>query len=38
MRGPHCVGKCAVDEPMSKHTTWRAGGYADRYYQPADLG
>lgn len=30
-------GEMRVDEPMSKHTTWRAGGYADRYYQPADL-
>lgn len=23
--------------PMSKHTSWRAGGVADRLYQPADL-
>jgi UDP-N-acetylmuramate dehydrogenase len=30
-------GEMRVDEPMSKHTTWRAGGDADRYYQPADL-
>lgn len=22
---------------MSRHTSWRAGGYADRVYQPADL-
>ncbi len=25
------------DEPMSKHTSWRLGGPADRYYVPADL-
>ncbi|SDW11158.1 UDP-N-acetylmuramate dehydrogenase [Nitrosomonas oligotropha] len=30
-------GEMRIDEPMSKHTTWRAGGDADRYYQPADL-
>lgn len=31
-------GKLQLDEPMSKHTSWRIGGPADRYYQPADLG
>jgi len=25
------------DEPMTKHTSWRVGGTADRYYQPADI-
>jgi len=25
------------DEPMSKHTSWRLGGPADRYYVPTDL-
>ncbi len=25
------------DEPMHKHTTWRVGGKADKYYQPADI-
>lgn len=25
------------DEPMRKHTSWRAGGTADRAYRPADL-
>ncbi len=25
------------DVPMSKHTSWRAGGVAERMYQPADL-
>jgi UDP-N-acetylmuramate dehydrogenase len=24
-------------EPMSRHTTWRVGGPAERYYQPADI-
>jgi UDP-N-acetylmuramate dehydrogenase len=24
-------------EPLSRHTTWRIGGPADRYYQPADV-
>ncbi len=24
-------------EPMSRHTSWRAGGIADRVYRPADL-
>lgn len=30
-------GKLLLDEPMSRHTSWRAGGCADRYYEPADL-
>ena len=30
-------GRLAIDEPMRKHTTWRAGGKADRAYFPADL-
>jgi UDP-N-acetylmuramate dehydrogenase len=30
-------GKMAFDEPMSKHTSWRVGGLADCYYQPADI-
>jgi UDP-N-acetylmuramate dehydrogenase len=24
-------------EPMARHTTWRVGGPADNYYQPADI-
>ncbi|WP_455196356.1 UDP-N-acetylmuramate dehydrogenase [Kaarinaea lacus] len=24
-------------EPMTKHTSWRVGGTADHYYQPADI-
>jgi UDP-N-acetylmuramate dehydrogenase len=30
-------GKLLLNEPMSRHTSWRAGGPADRFYIPADL-
>ena len=30
-------GTLRNDEPMTKHTSWRVGGTADRYYQPADI-
>lgn len=30
-------GRLLVDEPMSRHTSWRVGGPADRLYIPADL-
>ena len=30
-------GQLRHDEPMARHTTWRIGGPADRYYQPADI-
>jgi len=30
-------GEMRLREPMSKHTSWRAGGCAERYYIPADL-
>ena len=30
-------GNLLLDEPMAKHTSWRIGGPADRYYQPADV-
>lgn len=30
-------GKLMLDEPMAKHTSWRLGGPADRYYVPSDL-
>ena len=30
-------GTLRHDEPMSKHTSWRVGGNADHYYQPADI-
>lgn len=30
-------GELRRDEPMSKHTSWRVGGPADLFFQPADL-
>lgn len=30
-------GTLRHDEPMTKHTSWRVGGTADHYYQPADI-
>lgn len=30
-------GELRRNEPMSKHTSWRVGGPADKYYIPADL-
>lgn len=30
-------GELRTNEPMSKHTSWRAGGHAERYYMPTDL-
>lgn len=30
-------GEMRINEPMSKHTSWRAGGCAERFYIPADL-
>jgi len=30
-------GELRLDEPMARHTSWRAGGPADRVYLPADL-
>jgi len=30
-------GQLRFDEPMSRHTSWRVGGPADRAYLPADL-
>jgi len=30
-------GELLHDEPMSRHVSWRAGGIAQRVYQPADL-
>ena len=34
---PAIRGEMRFDEPMSRHTSWRVGGPADRYYKPADL-
>ncbi len=30
-------GELRLDEPMSKHTSWKTGGKADRLYIPADV-
>lgn len=30
-------GEMRLNEPMGKHTSWRTGGMAQRYYMPADL-
>lgn len=30
-------GELRRDEPMSKHTSWRVGGPAERFYIPADI-
>lgn len=30
-------GTLKHNEPMTKHTSWRVGGVADHYYQPADI-
>ncbi|MCA1804026.1 MAG: hypothetical protein LC646_01370 [Xanthomonadaceae bacterium] len=34
---PVLRGELRLQEPMSAHTSWRVGGPADRFYQPADL-
>lgn len=34
---PPTMGELRHDEPMARHTTWRVGGPADRYFKPADL-
>lgn len=30
-------GELRLDEPLSRHTSWRVGGPAERFYRPADL-
>ncbi|MDA8362397.1 MAG: UDP-N-acetylmuramate dehydrogenase [Gammaproteobacteria bacterium] len=30
-------GTLRLNEPLSRHTSWRVGGPADHYYEPADL-
>jgi len=30
-------GEMRIDESMARHTSWRAGGCADRLYRPADI-
>jgi UDP-N-acetylmuramate dehydrogenase len=34
---PRLAGELRLDEPMHRHTTWRAGGVAQRAYFPSDL-
>jgi UDP-N-acetylmuramate dehydrogenase len=34
---PVLRGELRLREPMSAHTSWRVGGPAERFYQPADL-
>jgi len=34
---PELRGEVHLQEPMSKHVSWRAGGVADRVYMPADV-
>ena len=31
------VGKLLFNEPMSKHTSWRIGGFADQFFTPHDI-
>jgi UDP-N-acetylmuramate dehydrogenase len=33
----HWRGELRINEPMSRHNSWRAGGVARRFYKPADL-
>lgn len=35
-RGAQLRGRLLRDELMARHTSWRVGGPADRYYEPAD--
>ena len=30
-------GRLRFDEPMARHTSWRVGGSADRFFEPVDL-
>lgn len=34
---PALRGTLKLNEPMARHTSWRVGGPAERYYEPADL-
>lgn len=35
-RQPALRGALRIDEPMARHTSWRVGGPADRFFEPAD--
>lgn len=30
-------GKFSIEEPMSRHCSWRTGGSAERFFEPADI-
>lgn len=34
---PAVRGELRLDEPLARHTTWRVGGPAERFFRPADL-
>ena len=34
---PTIRGELRHDEPMSRHVSWRAGGHAKQFFNPADL-
>lgn len=34
---PMTAGLLKLNEPMARHTSWRVGGTADRFYAPADV-
>jgi len=34
---PDLRGTLLLDEPMARHTSWRVGGPAQRFYSPADI-
>ena len=34
---PELCGELLFDEPMARHTSWRVGGPARRFYRPVDL-
>jgi UDP-N-acetylmuramate dehydrogenase len=36
LRSESVRGRLLRDEPMARHTSWRVGGPADRYFEPAD--
>ncbi len=38
LRTQEYSGSLSFDEPMSRHTSWRVGGPADQYFQPASVG
>ena len=34
---PETRGECLANEPMSRHTSWKVGGPAERFFRPADV-